>query len=111
MYKFRVSCMILSVDQLLCCYIMGGGNLMKTCTICLKTMRGDNLTRHIKQHEKKPLSIDEAESHMSGEMKNVDEAENGTSSVKCTNIDLKKLERNVKCEVMSSTEKLNLEEI
>ena len=55
-------------------------------------MRGDNLKRHMKCHEKKPYSIDEAETHMSetsGEMKNVDEAEthrNGTSSVKCSNI-------------------------
>ena len=34
------------------------GNLQKTCRICLKTMRGDNLKRHMKRHEKKPYSID-----------------------------------------------------
>ena len=29
-------------------------NLNKTCEICLKSMRGDNLTRHLKKHEKEP---------------------------------------------------------
>ena len=53
----------------------------------------------MKKHEKKPYSIDEAETHRSGEMKNVDDAGTGTSSVKCTNIDFEKLERNVECEV------------
>ena len=33
-------------------------NLQKTCGICLKTMRGDNLKRHMKRHEKKPYSMD-----------------------------------------------------
>ena len=88
---------------------MGGGNLQKTCGICLKTMRGDHLKRHMKRHEKKPYSIyeaityfcetcgeiknvDEADTHSSGtcgEMKNVDQAETHmsvTSSAKCTNI-------------------------
>ena len=100
--------MILSVAQLLCCYIMGGGNLMKTCTICLKTMRGDNLTRHIKRHEKKPLSIDESQTHSSGEMKNVDDAGTGTSSVKCTNIDLEMLEKNVESYVDEFNRKIEL---
>ena len=68
---------------------MGGGNLQKTCRICLKTMRADTLKRHMKTHEKKPYSIDKSQTHRSGEMKNVDQA--GTSSVKCTNIDLEKL--------------------
>ena len=35
-----------------------GRHLQKTCGICLKTMRGDTLTRHMKHHEKKPYSID-----------------------------------------------------
>ena len=30
----------------------------RTCYVCYKTMRGDNLKRHMKQHEKKPYSID-----------------------------------------------------
>ena len=30
---------------------------MKTCRICLKSMRSDTLKRHMKQHEKKPYSI------------------------------------------------------
>ena len=34
------------------------GNLKKTCRICLKTVRGDTLKRHMKQHEKKTKSID-----------------------------------------------------
>ena len=38
---------------------MGGGNLQKTCRIFLKTMRADNLKRHMKTHEKKPCSIDD----------------------------------------------------
>ena len=29
------------------------------CRICLKTMRGDNLVRHMKTHEKKTCSIDD----------------------------------------------------
>ena len=29
------------------------------CKICLKTMRGDNLVRHMKTHEKKTNGIDE----------------------------------------------------
>ena len=37
---------------------MGGGNLEKTCPICLKTMRADNLKRHTKTHEKKTSGID-----------------------------------------------------
>ena len=34
------------------------GNKLFTCRICLKTMRGDNLKRHMKRHENKPYSID-----------------------------------------------------
>ena len=30
-----------------------GRNLIKTCEICLKSMRGDNLKVHMKQHDKK----------------------------------------------------------
>ena len=29
------------------------GNLIKTCDICLKSMRGDVLKGHMKQHDKK----------------------------------------------------------
>ena len=78
-------------------------------------MRSDHLKRHVKHHEKKPQSIDEAESSRSdvfgemkhidkdethrsgtcGQMENVDDAGTGTSSVKCTNIDLEMLEKNV----------------
>ena len=35
-----------------------GGDKQVTCTICLKTVRGDTLKRHMKQHEKNPYSID-----------------------------------------------------
>ena len=72
-------------------------HLEKTCDVCCKTMRGDHLKRHMKRHEKKPYSIDEAQTHRSGtcaEMKNVDQAEthmSGTSSAKCTNINFEKL--------------------
>ena len=58
---------------------MGGGNLQKTCAICLRTMKGDNLKGHMKCHEK-INSIDEAETHRREK-----------SSDKCTNIDLEKL--------------------
>ena len=34
------------------------GTLQKTCRICLNTMRGDTLKRHMKQHDEKPNSID-----------------------------------------------------
>ena len=63
-------------------------------------MRSDHLKSHIKRHEKKPYSIDEAETHRSGtcgEMKNVDEAGTGASSVKCTGLNFEKLEKNVSC--------------
>ena len=61
MYKFRASCNILSVAQLAYrfCYYKMGRHLQVTCRICLKTMRSDHLKRHMKQHEKKPYSIDE----------------------------------------------------
>ena len=36
-----------------------GRNLEKTCDVCAKTMRGDNLKRHMKTHKKKPNSIDQ----------------------------------------------------
>ena len=56
----RAYCNILSVAQLqYCfCYYTMVGNLPKTCGICLKTMRGDTLKRHMKRHDKKPYSID-----------------------------------------------------
>ena len=62
----------------------------------------------MKQHEKKPQPIDESQTHSSGEMKNFDDAGTGASSVKCTNIDFKKLERNVKCEVDEFNRKIEL---
>ena len=31
-----------------------GRNLEKTCDVCCKTMRGDNLKRHMKHHDKEP---------------------------------------------------------
>ena len=87
---------------------MGGGNLMKTCPICLKTMRGDHLKRHMKQHEKKPQPIDEAETHRSGEMKNVDKTETGTSLMKYKGLNFEKLKRNVQCEVDEFERKIEL---
>merc|ERR1711888_378207 len=54
-------------------------------------MRSDHIKSHMKRHENKPYSIDEAETHRCREMKHVDEAGTGTSSVKCKNIDLEKL--------------------
>ena len=32
-------------------------NLTKTCEICLKSMRGDHLTRHMKKHEKELIVV------------------------------------------------------
>ena len=32
-------------------------NLTKTCEICLKSMRGDHLTRHMKKHEKESIDV------------------------------------------------------
>ena len=34
-----------------------GRNNQVTCNVCHKTMRGDTLKRHMKQHENKPESI------------------------------------------------------
>ena len=31
-----------------------GRNIIQTCEICLKSMRGDNLYRNLKKHEKEP---------------------------------------------------------
>ena len=33
-----------------------GRNLDKICDVCFKTMRADNLKRHMKRHEKEPYS-------------------------------------------------------
>ena len=76
-----------------------GRYLNKSCEISQNTMRGDNLKRHMNRHEKKPYSIDEAETHRSGtcgEMNKVDQAQTHmiwTSSAKCTNINFEKLRR------------------
>ena len=43
-----------------------GRNMKVECRICLKTMRSDNLIRHIKKHEKKSNGIEEAGSSESG---------------------------------------------
>ena len=32
-------------------------NLTKTCEICLKSMRGDHLTRHMKKHERESIDV------------------------------------------------------
>ena len=55
-YKFE--CLSLNIQSYLtvqaiknCCRRMGR-NLEKTCAICFKTMRGDNLKRHMLKHEK-----------------------------------------------------------
>ena len=79
----------------------------------------------MKKHEIKPQSIDEAESSRSdafeemkhidkdenlrhgacGQMKNVDDAGtngNGTSSAKCTSLNLEELEKNVVCLLYTS---------
>ena len=87
------------------------GNLQKTCGIGLKTMRGDNLKRHMRQHEKKPYSIDGSQTYTSGEIKNVDENETKTSLVKYTGLNLEMLEKNFESYVNESNRKLNLEEI
>ena len=89
-----------------------GRNLEKTCDVCCKTMRNDNLKRHMKCHEKKPYSIYQAETHKSGtcgEMKNVDEAGwSGTSSAKCTNLNFEKLEKNLESHVDEFDRKIDL---
>ena len=43
-----------------------GRNMKVECRICLKTMRSDNLIRHMKKHEKKSNGIEEAGSSGSG---------------------------------------------
>ena len=49
----------------------------------------------MKRHQKKPLSIDESQTHSSVEMKNVDEAETKASLMKYTGLNFEKLKRNV----------------
>ena len=65
----------------------------------------------MKQHEKKPQPIHEAESHMSGEMKNVDEAETRSSLVMYTGLNFEKLERNALCAYEHYGKNMNMEEI
>ena len=107
---------------------------IKTCGLCYKTMRGDNLERHIKTHKIKQKLRDEAETPRSdalGEMKHVDKDENSmigvfaemkhtddagtnrrvTSSEKCTNIDLEKLRSEYIAEVKKFDRKIELGEI
>ena len=62
----------------------------------------------MKRHQKKPYSIDESQTHSSLEMKNVDEAETGGSSMKYTGLNFEKLERNVECEVDEFNRKIEL---
>ena len=76
-------------------------------------MRGDNLKRHRKHHEKKTYSIDETHSigHTAGEMKHVDEAQSHRrekSSEKCTNIDLEKFGSDCFAEVKDFERKIGL---
>ena len=70
-------------------------------------MRGDTLKRHMKQHQKKPYSIDESQTLTSAEMKNVDEAETRSSSVKYTGLNLRSCKRVLSLMLM----KLTVEEI
>ena len=73
-------------------------------------MRGDTLKRHMKRNEKKPYSIDESQTHRSGEMKNVNQAE--TSSAKYLQILIWKSWKGLlSVKWMSLKEKLSLEEI
>ena len=92
-------------------------------------MRGDNLKRHMKMHEKKPHSIDEAQTYLCetcGEIKNVDEAATHrsgtcwemknvdqacvivTSSTKCKNINFEKLRRECIAEGVEFNRKIEL---
>ena len=47
-----------------------GRNKKVECRICLKTMRSDNLIRHMKKHEKKSNGIEEVGSSGSGVCEN-----------------------------------------
>ena len=47
-----------------------GRNMKVECRICLKTMRSDNLIRHMKKHEKKSNGIEEVGSSGSGVCEN-----------------------------------------
>ena len=66
----------------------------------------------MKTHEKKPYSIEEAETHRGvtcREMKNVDQAAgSATSSVKCTNIYFEKLENNIITDMNEFNRKIEL---
>ena len=108
-----------------------GRNKKVECKICLKTMRSNNLERHMKKHEKKTNGIYEFETPSRdalGEMKHVDKDENSmigvfaemkhiddagtnrrvTSSEKCTNIDLEKLRSECIVEVKEFERKIEL---
>ena len=71
-----------------------GRPVEKTFDVCCKTMRGDNLKRHMKPLEKKTYSIDVEK------LKNVDQAGGSvTRSVKCTHINFEELEKNIESHV------------
>ena len=76
-YRYKLNACILhnqidsTFQQVRCCYIRMLRNLPKTCNICFKTMRGDNLKRHMLKH-------------VNGRMKKVEEKE-------CENKDIFKL--------------------
>ena len=72
-----------------------------TCRICLKTMRGDHLKRHMKRHENKPQSIDEVETV-------IQTHGSGANSVKCTRLNLEELENNVDSQVNEFDRKIEL---
>ena len=92
------------------------GNLQKTCGICLKTMRGGHLKRHMKKHENKPHSIDVVEnvtqthgcglSYEDGVV--IETRRSGASSGKCTSLNLEELEKNVESQVNEFNRKIEL---
>ena len=87
---------------------MGGGNLEKTCPICLTTMRADNLKRHTKTHEKKTSGVDMV-IEKSGIKRKIDEDGTNrieTCSEKCTNLEV--LEKNVRSYVDEFNRKIEI---
>ena len=71
-------------------------NIMKTCLICVKTMRRDHLKTHMKSHICKIGEVDE---------KDIQEI-----SVKYSSSNFEKLEKYVLCQMENLKEKLFLEE-
>ena len=78
-----------------------GRHRTMTCNLCCKTIRGDHLKIHMKKHENKPQSIDEAET--------VKQTYRSSASLgKCTSLNLEELKKNIVSQMNEFDRKIEL---